>query len=416
MSNAPEAHRRWIGRWLAACLSVTVVVVSPTPARAHPEGFSGMQVGIEPGLVRVAITIHTRDMGGWFSPAAYPDYVADVTAAMQAEVDEIVELQIDGEPQPVAAATASQLEVGLLELLVEYPLPPLASTVEVLVWSKHLIRLPRGHQQLLFVEDHRDLQVGEQAEMLLDDVLSVDRDAAAWFLAPAAAAPPPAVADQAATSDAAAAVNPAADMERERAPKAAAAVEGATSRISFFRFGIEHILGGYDHLLFLAALLLVTTTFREAASIVTCFTVAHSITLALAALDVVRLPAAIVEPVIALSIACVAIENFWGEPPLRRRMVVTFAFGLIHGLGFATALREIGLGTIPGGVVVPLLSFNLGVEAGQLCVAAVLFPLIRWARACSAWAAAVVPVGSALIAAAGLYWLVTRVAANVWGG
>jgi hydrogenase/urease accessory protein HupE len=348
-------------------------------AAAHPEGFSGLQVGLEQDRARVVLTVHTRDMGGWFPPAAFPDYVADVTAAMQVQVDEIVELHLDGEPLRVTSARASQLEVGLLELEVVYSVPPQPVTAEMLIWSKHLIHLPRGHQQLLFVEDRREAGSGDlTSRMLLDDVLEVDRDAAVWLLLPVG----------------------------KRTPAEAAPV----SRISFFQFGLEHILGGYDHLVFLAALLLVSASFREAASVVTCFTVAHSMTLALAALDLVRLSASVVEPLIALSIAYVAVENVWGTPSLRRRMVITFFFGLIHGLGFATALREIGLGTVPGGIVWPLLTFNLGVEAGQLGVAAVLFPLLVWLRQQRRVAAYLVPVGSAVIGLAGAVWFVNRVA------
>ncbi len=363
-------------------------------AFSHPEGFSGLRVSIEDGQARVGLSVHTRDMGAWFPPAAYPDYVTDVTTAMQADVDEIVELQVAGVPQAALSAKASQVEVGLLELDVVYPLPATSEPVEMLIWSKHLIQLPRGHQQLLFVEDRRGGQATAeqatpgQATMLLDDVLSIDRDAAVWTL-----------------------VN--GKRAFEQGPTA---VVRPVSRISFFRFGLEHILGGYDHLLFLVALLVVASTFREAASIVTCFTVAHSITLALAALDLVRLSPGLVEPLIALSIASVAIENVWGTPTLRRRMVVTFLFGLIHGLGFATALREIGLGSIPGGVVLPLVSFNLGVEAGQLGVAVVLFPLIVWLRRQPSLATWLVPVCSALIGAVGTFWFVSRVAETVLTG
>ena len=197
--------------------------------------------------------------------------------------------------------------------------------------------------------------------------------------------------------------------DSSRKPKADIATDRPTSRISFFLFGVEHIITGYDHLLFLAALLLACTTFYQAATIITCFTIAHSITLALAALDVVRLSAAIVEPLIALSIVYIAIENLSARPALWRRATVTCFFGLIHGLGFASALRDIGLGTIPGGVVWPLLRFNLGVEAGQLCVAAVLLPPLLWAKRTERFSKSLVPVGSGLIALVGAYWLVTRV-------
>lgn len=143
----------------------------------------------------------------------------------------------------------------------------------------------------------------------------------------------------------------------------------------FLKLGIEHILIGYDHLLFLAGLLVVTRHARSMIGIITCFTLAHSITLALAALDVVVIPGNIVEPLIAASIVFVGIENLLtrGEP--KHRWALTFAFGLIHGFGFAGVLRELGFGN-GGPIAVPLLAFNLGVELGQLLIAALALPLL----------------------------------------
>ena len=137
-----------------------------------------------------------------------------------------------------------------------------------------------------------------------------------------------------------------------------------------------------------------------------------TITLAMAALDLVWLPGHIVEPLIALSIIFVAVENLaTTTPPLWRRISITFVFGLIHGLGFASALRDIGLGTMPGSVVWPLLRFNLGVEAGQLAVAALLLPLLLGVKKKSERQAdRMVAVGSCLVAVIGAYWLLTRIA------
>lgn len=396
-------------------------------ALAHPEGFSGIHVTLDGNRIRAAITLHTRDLGAWFPPGKYPDYVADVTREMEKTVDEIVELQVDGQPQKIVAAKAFLLEVGLIEIDVDYQLPSGVADAELLIWSKHLIRMPRGHQQLLYVEDRRLVDDKQTAGViLLDDVLSAQRDAAAWILSPLATVDPAAISDRASEvsdsldSDESPAESVAAAEggledhgDSSRKPKATAASAHPTSRISFYLFGVEHIITGYDHLLFLAALLLVCTTFSEAAAIITCFTVAHSITLALAALDVVRLPSGIVEPLIALSIVYIAVENLRSQPPLWHRVAITSFFGLIHGLGFASALREIGLGTIPGGVIGPLLRFNLGVESGQLVVAAILLPLLFWAQKHERFATRLVPVGSCLIALIGGYWLVSRVASQI---
>jgi len=178
---------------------------------------------------------------------------------------------------------------------------------------------------------------------------------------------------------------------------------------NFLFLGVKHILTGYDHLLFLFGLLVVARGFVSSLSIITSFTIAHSITLAVATLNVVQIPSRIVEPLIAASIVFVGIENLVrGDSPKTRRMVA-FGFGLIHGFGFASALREAGIGSGTGGIVLPLFSFNLGVELGQIMIAAAVLPtfwklrenpifIARWAPTCSA---AVVVLGS--------FWFVQRV-------
>ena len=187
---------------------------------------------------------------------------------------------------------------------------------------------------------------------------------------------------------------------------------GAAGRSSsfwgFLKLGIEHILTGYDHLLFLCGLLVACRRFSTAAKIITCFTVAHSLTLALAALDVVSLPGRVVEPLIAASIVFVGVENLLrkGEPGWR--WALTFALGLVHGFGFAGALKEAGLGSSGAALLVPLFSFNLGVELGQAGVAAVLLPLLWKLRDLPAFERYGRNVISAAIALAGAWWLVAR--------
>ncbi len=187
------------------------------------------------------------------------------------------------------------------------------------------------------------------------------------------------------------------------------ALEAVRSFTNFLSLGVKHILTGYDHLLFLFGLLLVARGFFSSLGIITSFTIAHSITLAVATLHLVQIPSRIVEPLIAASIVFVGIENLLrGDVPTARRMVA-FGFGLIHGFGFASALREAGIGSGTAGLLLPLFSFNLGVELGQIMVAAAALPIIwklrenpmfiaRWAPACSA---AVVLLGS--------FWFVQRV-------
>lgn len=175
----------------------------------------------------------------------------------------------------------------------------------------------------------------------------------------------------------------------------------------FFALGIRHILSGYDHLLFLGALLLGVRRLGDVVKTVTAFTVAHSITLLLAVLGFIRAPAVIVEPLIAASIVYVGLENLVRHP-VDSRWKLTFVFGLIHGFGFAGALQELGIGTHGTGVAVPLGSFNVGVEAGQIAVAMALWPLLRLLNSQPAMRARLSPVCSMLVAGAGTYWLAAR--------
>jgi hydrogenase/urease accessory protein HupE len=174
---------------------------------------------------------------------------------------------------------------------------------------------------------------------------------------------------------------------------------------SFFPLGIEHILTGYDHLLFLLALMLRGGGLWSLLKIITAFTIAHSITLALAALDVVMLPSVLVESVIALSIAYVALENLLPRYAVSRRWAVSFLFGLVHGFGFSSVLREIGLPK--ENLLLSLLNFNLGVEAGQLTVVLLVVPILMRLKSKS-WEPRMVATVSGVILAVGLVLFVDR--------
>lgn len=143
---------------------------------------------------------------------------------------------------------------------------------------------------------------------------------------------------------------------------------------NYFLSGVEHIAIGYDHIAFLVAVILWGRRVWPLVGVVTAFTVAHTITLSLAVLGVVQLPSRLVEPLIGLSIVYVAAENFFVRD-LRRRAWVTFAFGLIHGFGFASVLRDYG---IPQGAVAPALAaFNVGVEVGQIVIVVLVLVAMR---------------------------------------
>jgi len=175
----------------------------------------------------------------------------------------------------------------------------------------------------------------------------------------------------------------------------------------FVRLGVEHILTGYDHLLFLFALLVGASSFWQVLGIASMFTLAHSITLSLAVLGLVHAPPAVVEPLIAASIIWVAaVENMLGRGRLWRRYVVTFVFGLAHGLGFADALRPLALAGWP--LVRALAGFNLGVELGRAIAIGLVFPIMFVISRLVA-AVLVYRYASLAVAVAGAYWLVERI-------
>jgi hydrogenase/urease accessory protein HupE len=174
----------------------------------------------------------------------------------------------------------------------------------------------------------------------------------------------------------------------------------------FLALGVRHILTGYDHLFFLLGLLIACRTLRAALGVVTCFTLAHSVTLALAGLQIITLPSRIVEPVIAATIIFVGVENLRGAT--RGRYLLTFVFGLMHGFGFAAALRAIGLGSHGAPIRLPLFAFNLGVEAGQIAVASIALPILWRLRRVPLFARHGDRAVSILICVAGAVWLVQR--------
>jgi HupE / UreJ protein len=187
--------------------------------------------------------------------------------------------------------------------------------------------------------------------------------------------------------------------------------------------GVWHIWSGIDHLLFLLSLLLPAVlkrregqweavplakpAFTNILKVVTAFTVAHSITLSLAAFDVVRLPSRLTESVIAASIVVAALNNIFPKV-VEGRWRIAFAFGLLHGFGFASVLADMGLP--PGARLVSLVAFNLGVEVGQLAVVLAVMPLAFAARRTSFYRRAIMQLGSSAIAALALVWLVQRAA------
>jgi hypothetical protein len=189
----------------------------------------------------------------------------------------------------------------------------------------------------------------------------------------------------------------------------------------YWQAGVWHIWSGFDHLLFLLSLLLpavllrtggrwqpvpeVAPAFISIFKVVTAFTLAHSLTLTLAALNIVRLPSRLTESVIAASIIVAALNNIF---PLvtESRARIAFAFGLLHGFGFASVLADMGLPS--GARLISLLAFNLGIETGQMAVVLAVMPIIYGLRSGAFYRRTVMPWGSAAIAIVALVWLVQR--------
>jgi hypothetical protein len=176
----------------------------------------------------------------------------------------------------------------------------------------------------------------------------------------------------------------------------------------YLALGYTHILPkGLDHMLFVLGLFLLTRRARPLLLQVSAFTVAHSITLALGLYHIVSVPPAIVEPLIAVSIAYVAIENLFLSDLRSWRIALVFLFGLLHGMGFAGALGELGLPRSE--FVTALVGFNVGVEAGQLTVIAAAFALVGWQWGNRSWYRRLIVVpASAVIAGVAVYWTIAR--------
>ena len=333
--------------WLLFCLP---------PARAHDPGLSSATVTRSPSSIDVSIAWNEQDaqlVGVGLSPDA------------RLLVPSIWEFSADGAPVPVETAGVTTGENRDLVLRMRYPAGN-ARAFEAR--SLAFERLSRGHRQFITVND-------AGGQLVTSALLSAENRAVTF---PGLGSPSPTPGEP--------------------------ATSGAGA---FFLLGLEHIFTGYDHLLFLLALLLVCPTFRAAALIISCFTLAHSLTLALAAMEIVQLPSRLVEAVIAGSIIYVGAENLLRRKAMPNRWLLTTAFGLVHGLGFATALREARIGTHEN-LPAALISFNLGVEAGQLLIAALVLPLLFAARNRPSFQRRLLPIASALICLAGTWWIIER--------
>ena len=315
--------------------------------------FSGTVLAHDPGLSSAEIRI-------------LPDRIVAEVSFARVDLDQnsgerLLEIKADEEILTLRHFDIQTPDANSIHFILEFPNSPASELHLSAVVLEHL---PRGHKQFLSVRDSK-------GKILTERMLSAE----------------------------------AKDL------KITLRTNSGSHSERFFRFlvlGIEHILTGYDHIAFLLAVLLTGGSLSSNARIITSFTIAHSLTLTLATFGVVTLPANIVEPLIAASIVFVSIENLVRRQ-LARRWLVTFGFGLIHGLGFASILRELGIGAMGTQGAIPLLSFNLGVELAQLSIAALTLPLIWRFQRRPTFMLKHVPALSLLITLAGIYWLLTRI-------
>ncbi|MCQ8129846.1 HupE/UreJ family protein [Methylomonas rivi] len=357
-------------------LLAAVLLLQAVGAWAHAPGLSSLDVAVNLARLDVRVTFALQDI--------------EAFAPMDSDLDaEVSDSEREAAKPGIARLLAGQLRISVdgadsapsepgqvsfdgqnnAHVELKYPAVP---ERQLLVQSKFLAQLPEGHQQYLTVRDAGGKALAEKMLTKQDDRLSVP------VAAPA-----------------------------DGRPAASRHTEFDTFG-DFFKLGIEHILTGYDHLLFLLALLAVTHGFWPALKIITFFTLAHSLTLALAGLNWVDLPSSFVEPFIAATIIYVGVENLIrGEHPKGRHWL-TFGFGLIHGFGFAGVLREMDISSGDTGILLPLVSFNLGIECGQIAVAAIVLPMIWWLNNQVETAERFLKICSIAVSLMGAYWLLER--------
>jgi len=332
-------------------------------------GFAMSAWAHDPGLSSATVTVAEHDI------KAVAVFNFRDTAALEKNgtldyaglAEEILRVRLDGKVLPVTAMKVDRDANDNVTFRLSYPRN---ITGPIGISSGIIDRLPFGHRELLSVHTDGGVMMGDRMLSARDNLFE-------------------------------------ASIPSEASSRT---IPTAGPRfIDFLLLGIRHILTGYDHLLFLFGLLIVSRNARSAAWLITCFTAAHSLTLALSTFGLINLQSRFIEPAIAASIVYVGIENlFRGTAQLHWRWVLTFAFGLIHGLGFASVLREMGVGSTGANALVPLFAFNLGVEAGQLSIAVFVLPVIWKLRKRPSFLRVGVPACSLVVAFAGAYWLLER--------
>lgn len=334
-------------------------------AWAHDPGLSAAEVRIGGATILVHLSIARSDLESVLAVDVDHDgrlsdsELAAMRQQLEAFARDAIEIRFADRRAPATTVVLRADQTGAIDFQISFVREPGS---ELRIRAAAIKSFARGHREYVSVFDERGTKLGEKVLDAANDELEVS-------------------------------TNP-------------LSVNQATSFVAFVGLGIDHILTGYDHLIFLLGLLLAGASFKDVAKIITSFTAAHSITLALSTFDFVRIPPGVVEPMIAVSIVYVGLENIFRRD-LKWRWLLTFGFGLVHGFGFASALRDIGIGS-GASAAIPLVSFNLGVEMGQIGVAAIALPVIWKLRTHPVFAARYAPACSILISIAGGFWLIER--------
>jgi hypothetical protein len=364
VTGTASAANRATPRILCALCGLSVLLCLPRAAAAHPVPFSYLDLRIEADAVEGSLIVHIFDAGHDLNVEP-PDRLLDLSVAREraAELTKLftdrLAVTADGRtlapqwfmPQPIAERQSLRFPVRFA----------LASRPGILTVSARMFPYDPQHQTFVNVYE---------GEALTQAILDGGRTRFEYF---------------------------------------AGTRQGVLAVVlRFLPAGIHHILIGPTHLLFLIGLLLLGGTIRQLVIIVTSFTVAHSISLSLAALSIVSPPAFVIEPAIALSIVYVGADNLLIKEGRDVRAWIAFAFGFIHGFGFANVLREMDLPSRALGWSV--FSFNVGVEIGQLLVVAIVATALTLLRSRSEAAGRRLAfAGSIVVMAAGAFWFIQRV-------
>ncbi len=355
-----------VKRFARRLVGLLVVLGVASPLSAHPAPFSFVDLHIHPASLDIEVVIHAFDVAYELgidppSRALDPDVLGPGTQRLAALLRDRLHILVDGRPLPldmwsVAEALPERQSVRL-RAQADLGRPP--GVIDV---SAILFPYDEAHQTFLNFYDDGDLT--SQA------ILGGEQTRNEYFVG---------------------------------------SRQGTLAVIrKFVPEGVHHILIGPDHLLFLVGLLLLGGSVRRLLTVITGFTVAHSVTLALAVLNIVSPPGRVVEPIIALSIVYVGVDNLMVRGGRDMRVWIALVFGLIHGFGFASVLQEMGLPS--GALGWSLFSFNLGVEMGQITVAVVVASALMALRARSDVAGRRLAVaGSIVVMAAGTFWFIQRV-------